>query len=79
MEIGWKSLINLNQCRNFGIQICDDPTDPQIDMVIETSEDLSVPMTMEVSTCGIFTHPTTNNELYERQKIILLDEFDWDP
>ena len=27
-EIMELSLINLNQCRDFGMQICDDPTDP---------------------------------------------------
>ena len=48
-------------------------------MGIESSEDLFIPMTMEGSTCGIVTHPTTDNELHECQNILLSDEFDWDP
>ena len=32
-----KSLINPNQCRKFGIQICDDPNNPHRNLVIEAS------------------------------------------
>ena len=39
-----KSLINPNQCQKFGIQICDEPTDPQRKLGIEASEDLFTPM-----------------------------------
>ena len=42
-----KSLINLIQFQKFGIQICNDPTDPHRKLVIEASEDLFVPMKME--------------------------------
>ena len=42
-----KSLINPNQCRKFGIQICVDPTDPHRKLGIEAPEDLFIPMTME--------------------------------
>ena len=41
-----KSLINPNQCRKFGIQIYDDPTDPNRKLGIEASEELVVPMPM---------------------------------
>ena len=41
-----KSLINPNQCQNFGIQIFNDPTNPHRNLVIEASEDLFVPMIM---------------------------------
>ena len=74
-----KSLINPNQCRKFGNKICNDPTDTHRKLVIEASEDLSVPMTMEGSTCGIITHPPTDNDLHKCQNILLSDEFDWDP
>ena len=74
-----KSLINPNQCRKFGIQICDDPTDPYGKLGIEASEDLFIPMTMEGSTCGLVTHPPTDDELHECQHILLSDEFDCDP
>ena len=61
------------------IQICDDPTDPHTKLGIEASEDLFVPMKMEGSTCGIITHPTTEDELNEFQNILLSDTFYWDP
>ena len=32
-----KSLINTNQCQNFGIQICDDPTNPYRKLGVEVS------------------------------------------
>ena len=71
-----KSLINPNQCQKFGIQICNDPTDPRRKLGIEASEDLFTPTTMEGSTCGIATHPPTDNELHKFQNILLSDEFD---
>ena len=71
-----KSLINPNQCRKFGIQICNDPTNPHRKLGIEAPEDLFIPMPTEVSNCGLVTHPPTDNDLHECQKIILSDEFD---
>ena len=65
-----KSLINPNQCRKFGIQICNDPTHPHRNMGIEASEDLFLPITIEGSTCGLVTHPHTDNKLCECQKIL---------
>ena len=73
-----KSLINPNQCQNFGIQICDYRTNPHRNLDIEASEDRFIPMTMEGSTCGIFTHPPTDDKLHICQKILLSDYFDWD-
>ena len=74
-----KSLINPNQCQKFGVLIYDDPTNPHRNLVIEASEDLFIPMTMEVSTWGIVTHVPIDDELHECQNILLSDEFDWDP
>ena len=68
-----KSLINPNQYRKVGIQICDDPTHPHRKLVIEASEDLFVPITIEGSSCGLVTHPPTDNKLYECQNILLSD------
>ena len=42
-----KSLINPNQCRNFEIQICNDPTNPHRNLGIEASEDLFTPISTE--------------------------------
>ena len=41
-----KSLINPNQCRKFGIKICNDPTNPHRKLVSEALEYLFIPMTM---------------------------------
>ena len=39
-----RSLINPNQCRAFGIKICDDPTDPHRDLGIELDDNNFIPM-----------------------------------
>ena len=36
-------------------------------------------MTMKGSTCGTITQPPTDDYIRECQKILLSDEFDWDP
>ena len=59
-----KSLINPNQWRKFGIQICDDPTDTHRNLEIKSSEDLFIPMTMAGATFGIVMHPPTDNKLH---------------
>ena len=41
-----KLLIKPNQCRKFGIQICNEPINPHRRMGIEVSEDLFIPMKM---------------------------------
>ena len=74
-----KSLIKPNQCRKFGIQICDDLTNTHRNLGIEASEDLFTPMTTEGSTCGIATPPPTDDELHECQNILRSDEFYWYP
>ena len=79
LEIAWKINDKPNQCRKYGIEICDDPTNPHKKLVIEASEYLFIPITTEGSTCGIVAYPTNDNELRECHKIILSDEFDWDP
>ena len=48
-----KLIINTNQCCKFGIHICDYPTNPHINLVIESSDYLFIPITMEVSICGL--------------------------
>ena len=48
-------------------------------MGIDASEDLLIPMTMKGSTCGVFTHPPTDDDINEFQNILPSDEFDWDP
>ena len=72
-----KSLINPKECQKFGIQICDESTDPHRKLGIEASKDLYTPIIMEGSTCGIVTHHTTDDGIHGCQKIILSDEYDW--
>ena len=43
-----KSLIKPNQCKNFGIQICNESTDKHRKLGIEVSEDLFIPVAMEI-------------------------------
>ena len=74
-----KSLINPNQCQEFGIKICTDPTEPHLKLGIEASEELFIPNKMVGSTRGLITHPPNDNELGECQSIILSGEFYWDP
>ena len=66
-----KSLIKPNQCKKFGIQICNNPTNPHRNMGIEASEDLFIQMKMEGSTCGLVTHTPTDDDLHECQNILL--------
>ena len=74
-----KSLINPNQCQKFDIQLWYNPTDPQMKLGIESLEDLFIPMETEVWTCGVLTHPPTDNNLHDCQQTLLSDEFDWYP
>ena len=68
-----KSLINPNQCQNVGIQTCNDPTNPHRNMGIESSEDMLISMTIEVSNRGLVTHPPTDEDQYECKSILLSD------
>ena len=44
------SLVNPNQCRAFGIDICDDPTDDNRTFGMELSDDYVVPFTIHFGT-----------------------------
>ena len=56
-----KSLINPYQCRAYGLQLCDDPTDPNREMGIYANS--FIPLTMVGSTCGFTSRYPTNEEL----------------
>ena len=58
-----KSLINPNQCQQFGIQIFNDPTNPHDNLVIESSEYLYILITMEESTFGTIIQHRTDNDI----------------
>ena len=71
-----KSLINPNQFKQFGMKICDDPTDPHRILGIEASEELFTPMETKGSNCWIIIQPATDDEFYNCQWILLSDELD---
>lgn len=58
-----KSLVNPNQCRLYGISLCDDPTDPHCPLAIR-KERFSIPMQMFNSSCGFEYRHLTLEELY---------------
>jgi len=45
------SLINPNQCRSFGISICDDPTDKHRKLGMELPDNHFIPFRMRGTTC----------------------------
>ena len=57
------SLINPNQCRSFGIRVCDDPTDGNRKLGMELSDDYVVPFTMRGTTCNFLSRSPTLSEL----------------
>ena len=73
-----KSLLNPNQCRSFGISLCDDPTDTHRDLgIYDPSSDLMIPMTMKGSICSLMTRCPTYDELDNCTHIFLSDEHNW--
>ena len=57
------SLINPNQLRHYGIQVCDDPTDPSRQLGISLDDGYFIPMVMNGSTCIFQSRCPTNEEL----------------
>ena len=76
-----KTLLNPNQCRSFGIMICDDPTDPHRPLGIEIDNQNHIMMNMNGSTCGFITRCPTDDELNPNncRQIVLSDELKWNP
>ena len=59
-----KSLINPNQCRAYGVKLCDDPTDGHRKLGFQT-QSAEVPLEMNGSICTTYTRSPTDNELEE--------------
>jgi len=57
------SLINPNQCRSYGIQVCDDPTDPHRDIGMELDERYFLPFKMRGTTCYFQSHSVEQTTL----------------
>lgn len=73
-----RSLINPNQCRAFGISVCDDPTDPHRSLGFHTEKKL-IDLTMEGTIAYTTTRCPTLEELDTCPLIYLSDEHSWDP
>ena len=58
------SLINPNQCRAYGIGVCDDPTDPHREMGFH-HQDQFVPIEMDGTIAGFTSRSPTRRELDE--------------
>lgn len=76
-----RSLINPNQCRSYGISICDDPTDAYRDLGIDLGNGYFLPMSMNGSTCSFTSRCPTEDELQDESLkwFTLSDEQHWDP
>ena len=73
-----KSLINPNQCRDFGVQVCDDPTDPNRKLGYYPEIEF-MPMTMVGSTATIMTSYPTDLQMDTCEHVIMSNENYWDP
>ena len=74
-----KTLINTNQCRDFGIPICDDPTNKHRPLGIEADFNTHITMSMVGYTCGFITQYPTDDNIETCRQITVSDEHDWDP
>ena len=74
-----RSLINPYQCRAYGVDLCDDPVDPNGREMGIDCEETFIPLSMVGSTCGTITRCPTDEELENCTKVYLSDEEDWDP
>jgi len=73
------SLINPNQCRSYGISVCDDPTDKHRVIGMELSDNYFLPFRMRGTTCYFTSRLPTNDELESCQTFKVSDDNDWDP
>ena len=74
-----KSLINPNQCRSFGIPVCDDPTDPFRPLGFTLDNEELLPLVMEGTNTLMYTRCPTREEMDECRKIFMSDPDHWDP
>jgi hypothetical protein len=58
------SLINPNQCRLFGVSLCDNPVDPHRKLEMhDTETGTTIPLSMHGSICNFSSHVPTKLEL----------------
>ena len=71
-------LINPNQCRAFGIPICDGPTNNHRPLGIEADFNTHIPMSMVGSTYGFITSYPTDEDIETFRHITISNKNDWD-
>jgi len=73
------SLINPNQCRSYGISVCDDPTDQNRDIGMELPENYFLPFRMRGTTCYFESRSPDVEELESCRTLQVSDANHWDP
>jgi hypothetical protein len=74
------SLINPNQCRSHGIDICDDPFDFNRTIgIIDTLTDFTIPMEFGRSFVYFKSQAPTMEEICDNPHIEMTSGFPWDP
>jgi hypothetical protein len=74
------SLINPNQCRMFGVSLCDDPFDPHRKLEIHDAETgTTIPLSVHGSTCNFSSPVPTQLELDALPRIPMTSDKLWDP
>ena len=73
-----QSLINPNQCRSYGISVCDDPTDPNRDIGMECPDNYFLPFKMRGTTCYFKSRSPDVEELESCRTLQVSDANHWD-
>jgi len=73
------SLINPNQCRSYGISVCDDPTDQNRDIGMDLPENYFLPFRMRGTTCYFESRSPDIDELESCRTFQVSDANHWDP
>jgi len=73
------SLINPNQCRSYGISVCDDPTDPSRHIGMELPDTCFLPFRMRGTTYYFQSRSPDVEELESCRTFQVSDENHWNP
>ena len=78
-----RTRINPNQCRAYGVSICDDLVDPHRSLGImckgENNEDFLIPVLINGRTCTFLSRYPIDNELDSCCRLLLSDEHVYGP
>jgi hypothetical protein len=74
------SLINPNQCRTYGISICDDPFDPHRSLgIFDHNTGITIPFKMYGTTAAVETRSISSDKLLNTRQMVMCDSIPWDP